>query len=69
MMRWVEVLAELLNRVAKIVERLWYMQRQEKRQEKADKAASDPAGALADHFGGRMRKLSDKAPEAGKADD
>jgi len=68
-MHWIEVVAELLNRVAMLIERLWYAQRQTERQDKADKAASDPAGALADHFHGRVRNLPEDAGEADKAPD
>jgi len=39
-----------------------------KRQREADRAHDDPAGAIADHFGGRVHKLP-KTRETDKAGD
>jgi len=67
-MHWIEVIAELLNRVAEIIERIWYAQRQQQRQEEADMAHDDPSSAFADHFGGSVHHMPD-ASETDKTTD
>jgi len=57
-MDWIEAIARLLDHVAVIIERLWYRQRQEQRQDEADTAHDDPGSAIASHFDGKLRKLS-----------
>jgi len=66
---WIGIVAELLNRVAELIEKVWYAKRTQDRQNKADQAAVDPAAAFAEHFGGRMHNLPGDASKTDKAGD
>lgn len=57
-MNWVGlILGAILGRFYLVFERISRAFKEKERQEKADRAISDPSGAIADHFGGRVFPL------------
>jgi hypothetical protein len=65
-MSWLSMLGAFISvLIKKIINEVWRDAKHSKRQKEADRAAHDPAGAIADHFGGRVRQLP-KASETDK---
>ena len=60
-MNWIGILfGAILGRFYLIFEKISRALKERERQEKADRAASDPAGEIADHFGGQVHQMKDK---------
>jgi hypothetical protein len=62
------IIGEIVKRIANWIENIARRRNHAKREKKRNAARRDPAGAFADHFGGRVRNVPGDASKTGKAD-